>query len=252
MSVAAKAGWQYPRIVAHRGGGTLAPENTLGALRYGAAQGFRGVEFDVMLAGDGTPLLIHDETLERTTTGRGSVAQTPYSKIESLDAGAWHSARFRGEIVPTYVAAVKLCRALGLWANVEIKPAKGFEALTGRVVGQMTLDLWRDAVLTPLVSSFSAEALVAAREVAPDLPRGMLVSRIPADWERRMQDLGCVALHCNYRHLSQGLAAEIHAAGYAVLCWTVNDPVEAEKLLGWGVDCIVSDRLDLIGPQFAS
>ncbi|MSP95646.1 MAG: glycerophosphodiester phosphodiesterase [Betaproteobacteria bacterium] len=245
--------WPYPRVVAHRGGGTLAPENTLAALRYGASRGFRGVEFDVMLAGDATALLIHDETLERTTTGKGSVPMIDYAEIEKLDAGSWHGERFRGETVPTFVAAAKLCRALGLWANVEIKPAKGFEVETGRVVAQMTLDLWQgaDPNLLPLVSSFSLDALVAAKAVAPSLPRGMLVGRIPGDWLAKMRELGCVALHCNYRHLSESLAAQIHAAGYAVLCWTVNDPAEANKLLGWGVDCIVTDRLDLIAADFS-
>ena len=242
--------WPYPRVVAHRGGGTLAPENTLGALRYGASLGFRGVEFDVMLAGDGTPVLIHDETLERTTSGRGSVSATTFAEIEQLDAGAWHSERFRGERVPAFNAAARLCRELGLWANVEIKPARGVEKLTGRVVAQMALDQWRGAELAPVLSSFSVDALAAARAVAPGLPRGMLVGRIPGDWQARMQDLGCVALHCNYRHLSEPLAAEIRAAGYALLCWTVNDPGEAGKLFDWGVDCIVTDRLDRIGPAF--
>lgn len=244
--------WPYPRVVAHRGGGTLAPENTLGALRLGASMGFRGVEFDVMLAGDGTPVLIHDETLERTTSGKGGVPAKAYAEIEKLDAGAWHSDRFRGEKVPTFVAAASLCRELELWPNVEIKPAKGFEAQTGRVVAQLTLDLWRGAALPPVVSSFSLEALAAAKEVAPTLPRGMLVSRIPVDWQARMQALGCVALHCNYRELTEQLAHGIHAAGHAILCWTVNDPDAAARLFGWGVDCVVTDRLDLIGPDFHS
>lgn len=250
MGRAANERWPYPRIVAHRGGGTLAPENTLAALRRGAELGFRGVEFDVMLAGDGTPLLIHDEALERTTSGKGRVSQTAYAKIEKFDAGAWHSERFRGENVPTFVAAANLCHELDLWANVEIKPAKGHDALTGRVVGQLTLELWRGAEMSPVVSSFSVEALTAARQVAPGLPRGLLVDRIPADWKTRLEHLDCVALHCKSRHLREPLAAQIHAAGYAILCWTVNDPVEAKKLLGWGVDCIVTDRLDLIGPGF--
>lgn len=244
------ARWPYPRVVAHRGGGTLAPENTLGALRLGGAMGFGGVEFDVMLTGDGTPVLIHDETLERTTSGRGSVSAKTYAEIGKLDAGAWHGERFRGESVPTLVEAAKLCRELGLWPNVEIKPAKGFEAQTGRAVGQLTLDLWRGAALPPVLSSFSIEALAAAKEVAPALPRGMLVSRIPPDWSARMEKLGCVALHCNYRELTEPLAAEIHAAGYAILCWTVNDPEAARRLFGWGVECVVTDRLDLIGPDF--
>lgn len=242
--------WPYPRIVAHRGGGTLAPENTLGAIRHGAALGFRGVEFDVMLTGDATPVLIHDETFERTTTGRGSVPATPYADIAKFDAGRWHSETYRGEPVPTFVAAANLCRELGVWANVEVKPAKGFETQTGRAVGQLTLDLWRGASLPPVVSSFSMEALAAVKDVAPSLPRGMLVSKIPADWHERMKKLGCVALHCNHRELTAALATSIHDAGYGLLCWTVNDPGDARRLLGWGVDCLVTDRLDLIGPDF--
>ncbi|MEO8204191.1 MAG: glycerophosphodiester phosphodiesterase [Betaproteobacteria bacterium] len=247
---AAASRWPYPRVVAHRGGGTLAPENTLGALRHGASLGFRGVEFDVMLAGGGTPVLIHDETLERTTSGRGSVPLMAYADIEAFDAGAWHSEAFRGEKVPTFVAAANLCRELGLWANVEIKPAKGFERETGRAVGQWALDLWRGAELPPVLSSFSPEALVAAKEVAPALPRGMLVSRIPADWHARMEKLECVALHCKHSELTEPLAAAIHSAGYAIACWTVNDPAQARKLFGWGVDCIITDRLDLIAADF--
>jgi glycerophosphoryl diester phosphodiesterase len=80
----------------------------------------------------------------------------------------------------------------------------------------------------------------------------MLVSRIPPDWQERMQKLDCVALHCNYRELTEQLAAEIRGAGYALLCWTVNDPGAAARLFGWGVDCVVTDRLDLIGPAFHS
>jgi glycerophosphoryl diester phosphodiesterase len=242
--------WPYPRVVAHRGGGTLAPENTLGALRHGASLGFLGVEFDVMLAAGGLPVLIHDETFERTTSGKGSVPLLAYADIERFDAGGWHSAAFKGEKVPTVETAARLCRELGLWANVEIKPAKGYEAETGRVVAQRTLDLWLGADLPPVLSSFAMEALAAAKEVAPSLPRGMLVSKIPPDWQDRMKALECVALHCNYRELTEPLAAAIHAAGYAVLCWTVNDPAEARKLFGWGVDCVVTDRLDLIGPTF--
>ena len=99
-----------------------------------------------------------------------------------------------------------------------------------------------------MLSSFSTEALAAAREVAPALRRGLLVGKIPPDWQVRMQKLDCVALHCNYRELTEPLAASIHAAGYAVLCWTVNDPAEAAKLFVWGVECILTDRLHPRGP----
>ncbi|MDA1116777.1 MAG: glycerophosphodiester phosphodiesterase [Proteobacteria bacterium] len=243
--------WPFPGIVAHRGGGTLAPENTLGAIRLGATMGFKGVEFDVMLAGDGTPVLIHDQTLKRTTRTRGDVARATYAELARLDAGAWHGTRWRGERIPRFEDAVRLCRELGLWANVEIKPAQGHERRTGEAVAQMADKLWRSAPLPPVLSSFSPVALAAARHAAPQLPRGLLVGRIPPHWREMLQDLECVALHANYRALNARVVAEAQRAGAAVLAWTVNDRRAARKLLSWGVDCLVTDRLDRIAPEFA-
>ena len=236
--------WPYPRIVAHRGGGALAPENTLAAIRLGAALGFRGVEFDVMLAGDGTPVLIHDETTERTTGVKGRVALTPYSQLEKLDAG-------NGEIIPRFQKAAELCRSLGLWANVEIKPAGGRDRATGEAVASSARELWRGAELPPVLSSFSVVALEAAQQAAPDLPRGYLVDQVPQDWEGTVRRLGCVAVHCDHQKLTEENAKAIRQAGYALLCWTVNDPVAGRRLLEWGVDCLVTDALRAIGPDFA-
>ena len=235
--------WPYPRIVAHRGGGALAPENTLGAIRHGASMGFKGVEFDVMLAGDGTPVLIHDETVERTTNGRGAVPKMTYLELSKLKIG-------KNERIPTFEAAGRLCRELGVWANVEIKPAVGHERATGLAVAPLARELWRGAALPPVLSSFSIEALEAAREAAPGLPRGYLVGKVPDDWRGTMRRLACVALHCNYQALTEELAAEIHAAGYAIVLWTVNEPDIARRMLGLGADCLVTDALNLIGPDF--
>jgi len=242
--------WPYPRIVAHRGGGTLAPENTLGALRLGAELRFRGVEFDVMLAGDGTPVLIHDQMLRRTTGARGDVARTPYAELQRLDAGAWRGVRWRGERIPRLEDAARLCLEHGLWANVEIKPALGYERRTGEAVARAAAELWRGADLPPVLSSFSPVALAAARAAAPDLPRGLLLGRLLPQWRELLRDLECVALHANHRSLRQRTVQEAHAAGWAVLAWTVNDRRTARKLLGWGVDCLVTDRLDRIAPDF--
>jgi glycerophosphoryl diester phosphodiesterase len=236
--------WPYPRVVAHRGGGALAPENTLAAIRLGASLGFRGVEFDVMLAGDSTPVLIHDETLERTTGSRGQVAATPYASLVKLDAG-------NGEHIPRFEEAAALCRSLDIWPNVEIKPAAGHERATGAAVARMTSELWRGAALAPVMSSFSLAALEAAREAAPEARLGYLVDEVPPDWDSAMKRLGCVALHCNQAKLTAAQAAAVHAAGYGLLCWTVNDPITARRLLAWGVDCLVTDALKVIGPQFS-
>jgi len=243
--------WPYPRIVAHRGGGTLAPENTLAAIRHGASLGFKGVEFDVMLSGDSLPILIHDETLERTTSGKGGVAAMPYAELRSLDAGGWKGERWRGERIPAFEEAGRLCRELGVWANVEIKPAAGFERATGTAASILARELWQGASPPCLLSSFAIESLEAAQAAVPELPRGYLVDRIPDDWYGTMKRLECVALHCNQKHLTRAQADAVHAAGYSILCWTVNDPAVARRLLSWGVECLVTDVLDVIGPGFA-
>lgn len=246
-----KGAWPGPRVLAHRGGGTHAPENTLAAIRHGASLGFRGVEFDVMLAGDATPVLIHDETLARTTGAEGEVARTPYAAIAALDAGAWKGERWRGERVPTFAAAARLCRELGLWVNVEIKPAKGLEAETGRVVAAMACELWRDVPGGCLLSSFHPQALEAAREAAPGVPRGFIVRQLPEGWQEAMRALGCVSLHCKHQLLERAQAEAVRAAGHGLACWTVNDPAAARKMLEWGADCLITDALDAIGPDFA-
>jgi glycerophosphoryl diester phosphodiesterase len=209
--------------------------------------GFRGVEFDVMLAGDATPVLIHDETVDRTTDGRGHVAKLTYQELLKVNI---KGSKDKQEKIPTFEQTVRLCRELGVWANVEIKPALGHERRTGEAVARASAEYWRGAPLKPVLSSFSTVSLAAAAAAAPELPRGLLVGRIPKHWRELMRDLGCVALHCNYRALTAKLAHEVHDAGYAILCWTVNDRRSAKKLVHWGVDCLVTDRLDRIGPDF--
>ena len=235
--------WPYPRIVAHRGGGSLAPENTLGAIRLGASMGFRGVEFDVMLAADGTPVVIHDETVDRTTDGRGSVPAMSYEELSKFRIG-------KEERIPKYEEVARLCMELGIWANVEIKPARGHERATGEAVARMTRDLWKGAPLARLLSSFSVEALAAAQAAAPELARGGLCDKLPEGWRGILKQLGCSAVHCNYQSMNGKLAADIHEAGYAILLWTVNDPAEARRLLAIGANCLVTDALDRIGPDF--
>ncbi|MEZ5614179.1 MAG: glycerophosphodiester phosphodiesterase [Rhodocyclaceae bacterium] len=237
--------WGHPRLIAHRCGGALAPENTLAGLRVAAGQGYRAVEFDVMLSADGTPVLIHDETLERTTNGRGRVAEASDAELSRLDAGSWHSARFAGEPVPSFGDAAELCQALGLWANVEIKPSTGHEAETGRKVALAARALWAGAS-PPLLSSFSLEALAAARAAAPELPRGLLVEAPPPDWRDLLRRHDCVSLHCSGHHVGPQLIAQTRAAGVPLLVYTVNDPEDAALLLRAGVAALFTDRLDLI------
>jgi glycerophosphoryl diester phosphodiesterase len=227
-----------PRWFAHRGGGSLAPENTLAGIRLAARLGYRAVEFDVMLSADGTPVLIHDETLERTTNGTGRVCATRDAQLFALDAG-------QGERIPRFVEAAALCRELGLLANVEIKPAAGHEVATAEVVARLAADLWRGAEVQPLISSFSLVALEVARDLAPDLRRGVLFEAPPADWLAQLQRLQAVSLHCDADLLSDEVLAEARAHGVPVLCYTVNAEKQAKMLFARGVSALFTDRLDL-------
>lgn len=239
------AGGELPKVFAHRCGGALAPENTLAGLRLAARLGLRAVEFDVMLSADETPWLIHDETLERTTDGQGRVGASPDRLLRALDAGQRHHRAFAGEPLPTLREAAALCRRLGVLANVEIKPAAGCEARTGEVVARQVLELWRGAPL-PLLSSFSAAALDAARLAGPQLPLGCLWQRPPSDCFQRIEALGALTLHCAADELDDAVLDEARARKIPVLCYTVNDPQQAGRLFRRGVAAVFSDRIDCL------
>jgi glycerophosphoryl diester phosphodiesterase len=242
--------WPFPRLIAHRGGGSLAPENTLSAIRAGNQRGFKAVEFDVVLAADGVPVLLHDDTVDRTSNGRGPVNALDSRSLAGLDAGSWFGPAFKGEPVPRFEEAAGLCVSLGLWANIEIKPTSGAEKETGRKAASIARAAWKGISPQPLLSSFQPESLAAAREVAPELPRGLLFDAVPSDWLERLQTLGCMALHCNAEKLDQELARTIKDAGYGLAVWTVNDANQAKRLFAMGVDAIFTDRLDIFGPGF--
>lgn len=242
--------YTYPsRVIAHRGGGTLAPENTLAGMRHARERGFSAVEFDVMLARHAVPVLMHDDTLERTTNGHGALPDSSAAELARLDAGSWFAERFAGEPVPGLEAAASLCMTLDLFCNVEIKPwAPGGDAVaaqTGRIVAADCARLWQATPAKVLLSSFAPAALAAARQSAPQLARAALFDAVPANWRDQLELHVCVALHCNAKRLDAVTAEAIKAAGYGLMCWTVNDPVRAAELFDWGVDAVCTDRLDL-------
>jgi len=249
--------WPYPRILAHRGGGTLAPENTYAGLRCGMQAGFRAIEFDVMLARDGVPVVMHDPHLGRTVRGSGSVFEHDASDLAAMDAGGWFGPAFVGEPVPLFVEFADFCRAHDIWMNIEIKPAPGFEAATGATVARLAAAMFADSTgagnmaRAPLLSSFSEVALAAALRAAPRLPRALLTSALGSDWEARARAVEAVAIHTNHLHLSQAGAEAVKRAGFGLFCYTVNDPGRARELLDWGVDAFCTDRIDLIHPNFA-
>ena len=238
--------WPYPRLVAHRGAGKQAPENTLTAMRVGHAYGYRMFEFDVKLSADNLSFLLHDDTLERTTTGRGRADALPWRELSRLDAGGWHSAKYAGEPLPTLAAIGRWARAHGAFCNIEIKPTSGRERETGAAVALDAAALWRDADVPPLLSSYSEDALAAARDAAPALPRALLFHELPPDWADRLARHACTAIDVNHKVLTADLVRSARSAGYRVLAYTPNESERVAEFAAWGVDSIITDAVDHI------
>ncbi len=236
-----------PRIIGHRGAKASAPENTLAAIREARRQGASWVEFDVKLTADGEPILLHDETLERTTDGAGPVREAALAEIRRLDAGSWFGPAWRGEPVPTLGEALDLLAQLGMGFNLEIKPCPGREAETARVAVAQVAAHWLADRPPPIISSFQPTALAAAQAAAPGLIRGYLVKELPVDWKAEAERFACRTVHVGWRNFSHRQAAAVKAAGYQLLVWTVNDPRRARELFAWGVDAVITDRPEALG-----
>jgi len=243
------AHWPLPLWVAHRGAGRLAPENTLAAFRLGAAHGYRAFECDVKLSADGVPFLLHDATLERTTSGRGVAGELDWSALSRIDAGTWHSRAYAGEPLPSLQALAAWLRANAFALDLEIKPTPGTDHHTGQVVGREAARLWAGADAPPLLfSSFRPEALAGARETAPHIPRALLLDTLWPGWLDVALQLGCSAVITNYNVMSAQALGQIHGAAMRGLVYTVNDPAPAAWLRSIGIDGIITDAVDRFSP----
>ena len=217
----------YPRIIAHRCGGALARENTLAGLQAAAAGGCRGVEFDVMLTADQIPILMHDETLDRTCGIGGQVADLSFGQIRRLDP-----------LVPTLAEAIEMCTSLGLWSNIELKPAAGHDEETGAVVGAWLARYWNGP---GVISSFSEKSALAARHYLPAAAFAPLFYALPADWQAVCARLDAQAVHLAADH-ALAAAAPLRAAGICWACYTVNSRASADHLFAQGCAAIFTDH----------
>jgi glycerophosphoryl diester phosphodiesterase len=236
--------WPYPRWIAHRGAGELAPENTLAAFRLGAQHGFRMFECDAKLSADGVVFLMHDTTLERTTNGQGVGGEHTWAALSQLDAGSWHSPPYAGEALPTLQALARFCLVHGHCLNIEIKPTPGTEAATGETVARLAAQLWQGAQVPPLLTSFEPKALAAAKTAAPSLPRGLLVDTLWHGWFDKALALDCRAVLAHHTLWDTTAVARVHSQGLRCLSYTVNDHHDAQRLQALGTDGIITDRMD--------
>lgn len=242
--------WPYPILFAHRGGGALAPENTLAGVKMAQHHGYSAVEFDVKLSADGVAMLMHDDTLERTSNGVGMFKEKTVAMLETLDAGTWKGAAFADEKIPRFSAVMKFLHNNGMNANIEIKPCTGRESETGRAVAALAEEITRAHAVKPLLSSFSLEALRAAHATATGLPIGLLVGDYAREHDVLLDELDAVSLNCHYRCIDVDMVRHLHARGTRVMVYTVNDIDRVAELMKIGVDGIFTDNLDGLARHF--
>ncbi|ABM03840.1 Glycerophosphodiester phosphodiesterase [Psychromonas ingrahamii 37] len=229
------------KITAHRGGSSLAPENTLAAFNKAAELGCEWIEIDVQLSIDEVPVVIHDQTVERCTDGSGAVSSMTLDSLKSLDAGLWFGEEFRDERIPTLEETLLLARNTNLNVNIEIKLYRQDDlVLLCEKIKKVIIDLDVEASQI-LFSSFNIEALKYMQYHQPQIRRGLLVETIPANVLLLLAEIEAYSLHCNYVFLKEQQAKLIKKSGYQLYCYTPNSPQQVSQHWDWGVDMMITD-----------
>lgn len=236
-------------ILAHRGASALTPENTLAAFGAAADHGAHWIELDVDVLADGTLVILHDTTLDRTTNHSGYYGRLTAADLAGMDAGAWFSPEFAGEPLPTLDACLELARSRGLEVNVELKSTTGGRRAVDLLVAGVADALDAHATLAPgrqvLVSSFNPLLLDRMRRRRPGTPLAWLTEALTLgdDWRSIVETVGARAVNPADQGLNRQRVEEIRALGYGVNVWTVNSRARANELFNWGVTGVFTDRI---------
>jgi len=228
-----------PLIIAHRGDSANAPENTLAAFRLALENSADGIELDVMLSADRKLVVIHDDTLDRTTNGHGSVGSTPLAALRDLDAGNWFRPEFKGEPIPLLD---EVFAELGgkFLINVELKNYKTpKDHLPELVVALIKKHSLTDTVV---LSSFNGRNLPRAKALAPEIRTGLLT--LPGVLGLPMrgflgQRFGADDIHPYFKDVSARMVDSRHKLGQRVNVWTVDDPDDLRRMQSLGVDMVI-------------
>jgi glycerophosphoryl diester phosphodiesterase len=246
---------KLPKLIAHRGAKSYAPENTLSAFMLAKEKGASWIEFDVQMSADEQLFILHDDDLRRTTDGKGLAREYILAELKTLDAGSWFSPKFSNEKLPSLEEALNCLKNIGLSANLEIKACGDLEY--DRRLAEKTCELLKalpkDFPVKILVSSFSFEVLEIVREKLPDWPLAMLLD--VTKWKHFLkhfpeikalyQRLNCCSLNINQDILNKDRVRDLDFAEQ-IAAYTVNKPERAHALFAWGVNAIFSDQADLL------
>ncbi|MGW1988607.1 glycerophosphodiester phosphodiesterase [Embleya sp. NPDC001921] len=227
-------------VFAHRGAPTVAPENTMPSQEAARSAGADWIENDVQPSTDGVPHIMHDATVDRTTNGKGAIRDLTSSHLATLDAGAWFKPEFAGTRVMTLHEQLTDLRTRGGRLLLEIKNPHSRDEIA-RIVQEVRTAGMAGRVF---VQSFDQESLRLTRELAPELPLGLLSDQLDDDPVALAKELRLTSYNPSYHGLAQrpNVVHELHAAGIAVLAWTSDDPRDWAALNDAGVDGIITNR----------
>lgn len=223
----AKAGFL---VIAHRGASSYAPENTFAAFDKALALGISHVELDVHFTRDGRIVVIHDDTVDRTTSGKGPVASLTLAQLQALDAGSWFAPQFAGQRVPSLGQLLEHYKGR-LYFHIEIKArAEG--------LSQRTADLVRGYGVADSVTitSFQKARLEEVRAYAPELPAGWLVGEATEDIVQQAKQMGLSQLCPRANTVTPALVERLHRQGFAVRAWGVENEELMRRVVDAGAD----------------
>jgi glycerophosphoryl diester phosphodiesterase len=229
------------RVIAHRGMSSQAPENTLIAVEKAIESGAPMVEIDVTTTADGRVILLHDETLDRTTNGTGLPTDQTLDAIRRLDAGSWFSQAFAGEPVPTLAEVLDTVRDRIL-INIEIKSEAVEHGVVAKVAGLIAEHGMIDQAV---VSSFSPEALIRMKSTNPAVITASLFNKdlhTDVDPLEIVQQVGSRGFNISSKRVTREMIERCHAHGIPVAVYTVNDAAEMLRLMEMGVDAVFTDH----------
>lgn len=230
---------------AHRGASGYSPENTMAAFVKALQLGANGIETDVQMTKDGQLVLIHDESVRRTTGAEGWVKDFTLDELKKLDAGSWYDEKFRGEAIPTLEELLVLAKQHDLYLNIELK--NGFVQYPKLELRVAELVRHHDLVEQVLISSFNHYSLVHMKQLAPEIETAILyMEGLYEPWEYALR-IGASALHPYHYAVRKEWVEQAKERGIRTHPFTVNEEQEMRALLAAGVGGIITDYPDRLG-----
>jgi glycerophosphoryl diester phosphodiesterase len=235
---------KQPAVFGHRGASGYAPENTLAAFAHALELGAEAIELDVKLTGDGQVVVLHDQTVDRTTSGHGDLREFTLTQVQELDAGSHFSVQFSGEKVPS-LAQVFEAFGAKLYINIELTNYLTYgDGLTDKVIGlidKFGLDEW------VMFSSFHPSNILRARKLKPHIPAAILA--LPGPNGRIQRSIAGKWISPGFIHpfledVNPGFLRREQKRGRRVHAWTVNDPDDIARMFQLGVNGVITDFPD--------